>query len=218
MKETHHVRERARREQDDDGVLPGLPAGGPAHPGRWGDLLPQPGPALRGGGGHAARGGRAGDDGGRGGPPACRGGTGAGRQVAPGREEGGEGRQEGRVMRKAATTTATRLGPADHGRPMTYEEFLHSDSQEGYRYELIEGRLVVAALPSMPHESLRKWLDRVLSGYAEAHPDVFNHVMAPARILVPGAAAVTAPEPDVAVYRDFPLHLPLRERRWEDFS
>ena len=32
------------------------------------------------------------------------------------------------------------------------------------------------------------------------------------------AGDVTAPEPDVTAYRDFPLHLPFRSVRWEDVS
>jgi Uma2 family endonuclease len=35
---------------------------------------------------------------------------------------------------------------------------------------------------------------------------------------VPGRRATTAPEPDIAAYRDFPLYLPLRQRNWRNFS
>jgi Uma2 family endonuclease len=115
-------------------------------------------------------------------------------------------------------TTATKIGPADHGRAMSYEEFLHSDSQEGYRYELIEGRLVVSPIPSMPHEVLCGWLAGLLRDYAHLRPEVINQVRNPARIFVPDTEEVTAPEPDVAAYRDFPLDRPLAELRWEDFS
>jgi Uma2 family endonuclease len=41
---------------------------------------------------------------------------------------------------------------------------------------------------------------------------------APARVFVPGRRATTAPEPDVAAYHNFPLNLPLRQRRWRDHS
>jgi Uma2 family endonuclease len=50
------------------------------------------------------------------------------------------------------------------------------------------------------------------------HPEIINHVKAPARMFVPGRRATTAPEPDLAAYHDFPLDLPLRQRRWRDFS
>jgi Uma2 family endonuclease len=35
---------------------------------------------------------------------------------------------------------------------------------------------------------------------------------------VPARPDLTVPEPDVAAYRDFPLHLPLSEWSWEDVS
>jgi hypothetical protein len=36
-------------------------------------------------------------------------------------------------------TTQTRLGPADHGRRMTLEEFREADEEPGYLYELARG-------------------------------------------------------------------------------
>jgi len=110
------------------------------------------------------------------------------------------------------------LTPDDHRRPLTLEEFEHADAQEGYHYELIDGRLQVSPLPDMPHEELRDWLKRMLDRYVAAHPEVINHVKTPARVFVPGRPAATAPEPDVAAYRDFPLDLPIARRRWRDFS
>ena len=41
----------------------------------------------------------------------------------------------------ATVTTPLRIGPADHGRAMTLEEFLDADVEEGYRYELAQGVL-----------------------------------------------------------------------------
>jgi Uma2 family endonuclease len=105
----------------------------------------------------------------------------------------------------------------DHERPLSLDDFEHADAEEGYQYELIGGRLQVSPLPDLPHEELRDWLKEALNDYAKQHPDVINHVKAPARIFVSGRSKVTAPEPDVAAYRDFPLDLPLSQRRWRDF-
>jgi Uma2 family endonuclease len=110
------------------------------------------------------------------------------------------------------------LTPQDQGRPLTLEEFQSAQGQEGYHYELIHGKLEVSPLPNMPHQGLRKWLERLLDRYAEQHPEVFNHVEAPARVFVPGESVVTAPEPDLAAYRGFPIDLPLEERDWRDYS
>src|SRR5437763_858231 len=53
---------------------------------------------------------------------------------------------------------ALKLGPADHGRPLSYEAFLAGDFVEGYRYELIDGRLCVAPAANLSEDSVREWL------------------------------------------------------------
>ena len=40
-----------------------------------------------------------------------------------------------------------RIGPADHGRRMTLEEFREAEEEEGYRYELGRGVLEVTESP-----------------------------------------------------------------------
>jgi len=111
------------------------------------------------------------------------------------------------------------LTPADHGRPLTYEEFSTAQGQEGYHYELIEGKLEVSPIAGLPHEELRKWLERALRDYAEQRPDVINHVNAPARTFLPEREeGVTAPEPDVAAYAEYPVHLPFGQRDWRNVS
>ena len=42
------------------------------------------------------------------------------------------------------STVVKRLEPADHGRPMIVEEFVAASTVEGYRYELIDGKLYVS--------------------------------------------------------------------------
>jgi Uma2 family endonuclease len=116
-------------------------------------------------------------------------------------------------------TTQLYLTPADQGRQLTLEDFEAAATQEGYRYEIIQGRLEVSPIPNLPHDVLRKWLERVLDRYAERRPEVINRVQSPARVFLPaGEGAPTAPEPDVAAYRDFPLDRPLDELDWRDVS
>jgi hypothetical protein len=52
-----------------------------------------------------------------------------------------------------ATAVASRLriGPADHGRVMTLEEFREAEEEQGYRYELARGVLEVSEVPNDPH-------------------------------------------------------------------
>lgn len=46
---------------------------------------------------------------------------------------------------------ALRLGPADHGRTLTLEQFREAQEEEGYRYELARGILEVTEVPNDPH-------------------------------------------------------------------
>jgi Uma2 family endonuclease len=112
--------------------------------------------------------------------------------------------------------TQVYLTPKDHGRPLSLEEFEHAASREGYHYELINGRLEVSPLPDFAHGYIRKVIERLLDLYAEQHPEVLRHVQAPARVFVPGRRATTAPEPDVAAYRDYPVGTHYSRIRWQD--
>lgn len=114
--------------------------------------------------------------------------------------------------------TALKLGPKDHGRELTDEEFETARYKEGYRYEIIDGRLYVSPIPNLPHADLVKWLEKTLEAYSTACPQFVNKVTAPARVFVRSAVRSTRPEPDIAIYRDYPYHLPRRERRWQDIS
>jgi Uma2 family endonuclease len=69
-------------------------------------------------------------------------------------------------------TIATRIGPADHGRAMTLEEFLEAEVEEGYRYELARGVLEVTNLPNDPHGQVVYNIYRVVVRYDTEHPGV----------------------------------------------
>ena len=101
------------------------------------------------------------------------------------------------------------MGPADHGRPMSFDEFMAGDYEEGYHYELIDGKLYVTPMPNLPENRVEMWLIMKLHNYSQLHPAVANYVSPKAaRVRRRPPARRTCPEPDVAVYRDFPLHLP----------
>jgi Uma2 family endonuclease len=115
-------------------------------------------------------------------------------------------------------TISVELGPLDHGRPLTLEEFLSSRSKKGYHYELIDGRLYVAPLPNLPEDYNEKWLFGKVQQYSRIHPEIINHVTDKARVFVPGRPRITAPEPDLAAYHAFPHEISLRKLRWQDVS
>ena len=114
--------------------------------------------------------------------------------------------------------TVLKIGPGDHGRPMGLEEFTAGDYEEGYQYELIDGRLYVSPQPDAPQGMVERWIALKLQYYSDAHPEVINFVYGKARVFVPRRPGLTTPEPDVAAYRDFPVDLDFREIRWQDVS
>jgi Uma2 family endonuclease len=115
-------------------------------------------------------------------------------------------------------STVMKLGPGDHGRPMTLEEFYSGDYQEGYWYEIIDGKLYVSPLPNMPQGLLELWLYKKLDRYSDDHLEVINLVYNKTRVEVHGRPGATIPEPDIAAYHDFPLNEPLGEVQWEEVS
>jgi Uma2 family endonuclease len=114
--------------------------------------------------------------------------------------------------------TVLKLGPADHGRPMTYDEFRAGDYTEGYHYELIHGKLYVAPQPNLSEDGLKEWITDKLKAYAREYPEVINHVTTGARVFLPEEAEVSAPEPDVAAYQAFPLERLFHGLNWQDVS
>jgi Uma2 family endonuclease len=66
--------------------------------------------------------------------------------------------------------TILKLGPDDNGTLLTPEEFDQADFEDGWRYELIHGVLIVSPIPSEseadPNEELGHWL----RDYRETHP------------------------------------------------
>jgi Uma2 family endonuclease len=114
--------------------------------------------------------------------------------------------------------TVLKIGPADHGRPMSLDEFMAVGAEEGYQYELIDGKLYVSPRPNAPQGLVEKWIYRKLDRYSDQHPEVINLVHHAARVFVPDRPGVTNPEPDVAAYASFPLDLPWEDIEWQDVS
>jgi Uma2 family endonuclease len=114
--------------------------------------------------------------------------------------------------------TVLKLGPADHCRPMTLDEFMAGDYAGGYQYELIDGKLYVSPEANLPQGLVEYWILIKVYRYTCARPEVINFAYNKARVFVPGRVDVTNPEPDLAAYRNFPTQRPLGELDWQDFS
>jgi len=74
----------------------------------------------------------------------------------------------------ATITTPLRIGPADHGRAMTLEEFMEAEEDEGYRYELARGVLEVTNVPNDPHGQVIANLYDAISRHRRDHPGVIQ--------------------------------------------
>jgi Uma2 family endonuclease len=101
---------------------------------------------------------------------------------------------------------------------MSWDEFKAGKFKEGFRYELIDGRLYVSPGETFPENVVRNWLRNKLSEYRHTQPKVLDYVTGSGSVFVPGREEFTAIGPDVVAYCGFPWHRPLREIRWEDLS
>jgi Uma2 family endonuclease len=115
-------------------------------------------------------------------------------------------------------TVQLKIGPTDHGRPLSLDDFDDADFDPGFKYEIVDGRVYVAPIASLGENRLENWLRRKLERYAEGHPEMISYVTDKPRVFVRARKAATVPEPDVACYADFPLDRPIGEVRWEEVS
>jgi Uma2 family endonuclease len=111
-----------------------------------------------------------------------------------------------------------KLGPADHGRPVSADDLDEAEYQPGFKYEVIDGRLYVSPQPNAPKNFLEMWLRDKLLDYTRADPARAARVSSKARVFVPGRPDLTVPEPDLALYQPFPVDTPVGELRWEDLT
>lgn len=117
-----------------------------------------------------------------------------------------------------ATAQRLKLGPLEHGRRLKRAEFEEAEYDPGFKYEIIDGRLYVSPVPSLPEHWLENWLSRAVERYADVHPDVINFVATKGRVFLPEAVRLTVPEPDLAAYSDFPEEAEFDELNWENIS
>jgi hypothetical protein len=70
----------------------------------------------------------------------------------------------------------TRIGPSDHGREMTLDEFIEAGGETGYRYELARGVLEVTEIPGDDHWQVLDTLHESFSRYRQQHPGVILRI------------------------------------------
>jgi Uma2 family endonuclease len=73
-------------------------------------------------------------------------------------------------MATVLDTAVYPLGPGDAGLPMTLDEFETAEFEEGFRYELIHGVLVVTPPPAEGERDVNEELGHWLRTYQDSHP------------------------------------------------
>ena len=106
-----------------------------------------------------------------------------------------------------ATATATaptiRIGPRDHGRRMTLDDFIEAEFQEGWLYELARGVVEVTEVPSpSPHGRIVRRVAWMFMQYEHQLPGVIRYGAGggECRMRLPGM--VSDRHPDQAIYLD----------------
>jgi Uma2 family endonuclease len=89
------------------------------------------------------------------------------------------------------------LGPADHGRLLSAEEFAAAEFVEPWAYERVDGRLVVMSPDGEAHDDCSETLRDHLGAYRLAHHDVVERVVSEAWVRV---SAGTDRIGDIGVY------------------
>jgi Uma2 family endonuclease len=109
------------------------------------------------------------------------------------------------------TRVATRVGPADHGRRMSLEEFDRAEGQEGYRYELSRGIITVTDVPGLEHQAQVAATHEQFILYKSAHRGIVYRVVerGSAKILLSDLQSER--HPDLFLYKSRPAD---RENVW----
>jgi Uma2 family endonuclease len=100
--------------------------------------------------------------------------------------------------------TVTKIGPADHGRCMTLDEFDRAEAQEGYIYELSRGVITVSDVPSPRHLAQVDVLRQHLSEYRASHPGQIRRLAGSGECKILIADLESERHPDIAVYQTPP--------------
>ena len=104
-------------------------------------------------------------------------------------------------------STATRpstIGPADHGRAMSYDDFIAAERAEGWLYELSRGIVDVTEVPGLPHGMIVDRVTTLFVMYRASHPGIIHYRAGggECRIRLPWMASDRHPDQAVYLIRD----------------
>lgn len=98
--------------------------------------------------------------------------------------------------------TILKLGPRDHGKKFSDDEFKHADYAEGFHYEVIYGSLYVSQFCGVSHAIFHSDIYSILMDYELAFPEKLGYVSGKARVFVHSQSETTALAPDFSLYRE----------------
>jgi Uma2 family endonuclease len=96
--------------------------------------------------------------------------------------------------------TIIKIGPADHGRRMSLEDFAEAERQEGYLYELSRGIITVSEVPKRIHALQFTAIRDQLSVYKYLHPGRIFGLFGGAECQLLIRPLESERQPDLAVY------------------
>ena len=99
----------------------------------------------------------------------------------------------------ATATDRLRLSPADHGRVMSLDDYLDTEVESGFRYELARGVLEVTNIPNDPHGEIIWTLIRLLAAYDQTHPRIIQRAGGAGEFHFAMPQMISGRNPDVAV-------------------
>jgi Uma2 family endonuclease len=106
------------------------------------------------------------------------------------------------------------IGPADHGKPMSLDNFAEAIAQEGYLYELNKGVIEVSGIPQPEHAKQIQEIREQLTFYRREHPGLIDMIGGggTAKMLI--GPAQSERRPDLSVYFDAPPKVKDVWSRW----
>jgi Uma2 family endonuclease len=93
-----------------------------------------------------------------------------------------------------------RIGPSDHGRRMSLEDFDEAEVQPGYIYELSRGTIIVSDVPNADHFMMVSEARRQFGEYDRARPGEIFAIAGSGECKVLLAEFQSERHPDLAVY------------------
>ena len=100
--------------------------------------------------------------------------------------------------------TKTVVGPGDHGRRMSLDEFDTAEAVEGRIYELSRGEVVVTDVPNPPHARTVSTLRRQLTAYQFSSAGIIYDLLGGLECKLLIEPTQSERHPDLAVYKTAP--------------